>query len=349
MAWGGLLFPNPETSFASSLADVPDNNNITGFKDARVDELLGRLRPRVRSAEARRDHPGDRRHPGQLLSVHLGLGRAVQPHRLLEQVRPARGLPHARRRLPRHSDALVDRSAEGGGAAPRARRQLRDSCPSARPRFATGPNTATREGSRHRSMTAYFVRRFLLIIPTFLGITSRSFVVMQFVPGGPVERADHELPDGRDDRRRRRRIGDRPRQQRAARGARSRRSAATTASTSRCTFATACGCGTCCTSTSAARTCTKTRLGRHQVAFPGLDLPRAHRVLPGLPGLRAARRPQGRAPRLALRLDQQRRRVLGLRDSRAGRSARRCSCSSAAAASGTCFRSAAFGPTTGST
>jgi microcin C transport system substrate-binding protein len=41
LAWGGLLFPNPETSFSSSLADLPDNNNVTGFKDARVDELLG--------------------------------------------------------------------------------------------------------------------------------------------------------------------------------------------------------------------------------------------------------------------------------------------------------------------
>jgi len=38
--WGALIFPNPETSFASSLADVPNNNNITGFKDARVDQLL---------------------------------------------------------------------------------------------------------------------------------------------------------------------------------------------------------------------------------------------------------------------------------------------------------------------
>lgn len=37
-------------------------------------------------------------------------------------------------------------------------------------------------------MTAYFVRRFLLIIPTFIGITLVSFVVMQFVPGGPIER-----------------------------------------------------------------------------------------------------------------------------------------------------------------
>jgi microcin C transport system substrate-binding protein len=39
-AWGSLLFPNPETSFGSELADVPNNNNITGFKDKRVDELL---------------------------------------------------------------------------------------------------------------------------------------------------------------------------------------------------------------------------------------------------------------------------------------------------------------------
>ena len=37
-------------------------------------------------------------------------------------------------------------------------------------------------------MTGYFVRRILLIIPTFLGITLAVFLVMQFVPGGPVER-----------------------------------------------------------------------------------------------------------------------------------------------------------------
>src|SRR5437870_4640257 len=37
-------------------------------------------------------------------------------------------------------------------------------------------------------MTGYFLRRFLLIIPTFLGITMAVFVIMHFVPGGPVER-----------------------------------------------------------------------------------------------------------------------------------------------------------------
>ncbi len=38
-SWGALLFPNPETSWRSSLADQPHNNNLTGFKNERVDEL----------------------------------------------------------------------------------------------------------------------------------------------------------------------------------------------------------------------------------------------------------------------------------------------------------------------
>jgi microcin C transport system permease protein len=37
-------------------------------------------------------------------------------------------------------------------------------------------------------VVAYFLRRFLLIIPTFLGITVAVFLITNFVPGGPVER-----------------------------------------------------------------------------------------------------------------------------------------------------------------
>jgi len=37
-------------------------------------------------------------------------------------------------------------------------------------------------------MTGYFIRRILLIIPTFLGITMAIFAIMQAVPGGPIER-----------------------------------------------------------------------------------------------------------------------------------------------------------------
>lgn len=38
------------------------------------------------------------------------------------------------------------------------------------------------------SMAAYIFRRLLLMIPTLLGIMLISFVIIQFVPGGPVER-----------------------------------------------------------------------------------------------------------------------------------------------------------------
>lgn len=35
--------------------------------------------------------------------------------------------------------------------------------------------------------THYFIRRFILVIPTFIGITLLCFALIQFVPGGPVE------------------------------------------------------------------------------------------------------------------------------------------------------------------
>ena len=42
-------------------------------------------------------------------------------------------------------------------------------------------------------MTAYIARRLLLMIPTLLGILAVSFVVVQFAPGGPVERVIAQL------------------------------------------------------------------------------------------------------------------------------------------------------------
>ncbi len=38
-AWGALVFPNPETAYHSSMADPDNTNNITGVKNARIDEL----------------------------------------------------------------------------------------------------------------------------------------------------------------------------------------------------------------------------------------------------------------------------------------------------------------------
>src|SRR5437870_9427009 len=37
-------------------------------------------------------------------------------------------------------------------------------------------------------MAAYLIRRLLFMVPTLLGIMLVSFVVVQFAPGGPVER-----------------------------------------------------------------------------------------------------------------------------------------------------------------
>ena len=42
-------------------------------------------------------------------------------------------------------------------------------------------------------MTAYILRRLLLILPTMLGIMVVSFTVIQFAPGGPVERVIAQL------------------------------------------------------------------------------------------------------------------------------------------------------------
>ena len=40
LAYSGLVYPNPENSMRSYLADENDNNNVWGFKNDRVDELL---------------------------------------------------------------------------------------------------------------------------------------------------------------------------------------------------------------------------------------------------------------------------------------------------------------------
>ncbi len=40
MAWSGMLFPEPELNYRSTLAKVPNNNNITGVADPRLDALL---------------------------------------------------------------------------------------------------------------------------------------------------------------------------------------------------------------------------------------------------------------------------------------------------------------------
>ena len=42
-------------------------------------------------------------------------------------------------------------------------------------------------------MGAYILRRFLLIIPTLLGMMIINFTLTQFVPGGPIEQIIAQL------------------------------------------------------------------------------------------------------------------------------------------------------------
>jgi ABC-type microcin C transport system permease subunit YejB len=42
-------------------------------------------------------------------------------------------------------------------------------------------------------MAAYILRRILLMVPTLFGIMAVAFVVIQFAPGGPVERVIAQL------------------------------------------------------------------------------------------------------------------------------------------------------------
>ena len=45
-------------------------------------------------------------------------------------------------------------------------------------------------------MLAYILKRILLMVPTLLGALTLTFVVMQFVPGGPVEQLMAEASVG---------------------------------------------------------------------------------------------------------------------------------------------------------
>jgi microcin C transport system permease protein len=47
--------------------------------------------------------------------------------------------------------------------------------------------------SRGEALRDYIVRRLLVMIPTFLGITVATFLLCQFVPGGPIEQLQLQL------------------------------------------------------------------------------------------------------------------------------------------------------------
>lgn len=50
--------------------------------------------------------------------------------------------------------------------------------------------------SRGEALRDYVLRRFLLMIPTFIGITFVTFLLCQFVPGGPIDQLRLQLAGG---------------------------------------------------------------------------------------------------------------------------------------------------------
>lgn len=58
------------------------------------------------------------------------------------------------------------------------------------PDFAASPNARyhARTSAAWRPVTSYFIRRLLLVVPTFIGISLLVFTLTRLVPGGPIER-----------------------------------------------------------------------------------------------------------------------------------------------------------------
>src|SRR5580658_1861499 len=56
-----------------------------------------------------------------------------------------------------------------------------------------GPTDELSHSRRTDGMAAYIIRRILFMIPTLFGIMLVTFVVVQFAPGGPVEKVIAQL------------------------------------------------------------------------------------------------------------------------------------------------------------
>ena len=148
------------------------------------------VRKGVRLRHTRHAAAGTRRPHHQRPSLDSRVDRAVRTRGLLEQVRPAAWLHHAHRRLPRYRIPLVVRRREVASARGGDPRFLDRPWRGVERRQVLAGLRAARgaAGQSCHAMTGYFIRRLLLVVPTFIGITLAVFVVMHFVPGGPIER-----------------------------------------------------------------------------------------------------------------------------------------------------------------
>ena len=112
IGYTGALFPSPEQNLHSSLADQKNTNNITGFKNKRVDEIIEAYK---------KEFDQDRRTTllreldGIVVGEHLWVLQWSAPFERVvfwNKFGLSPGRAHPRGRLPRYSHPLVDRCGE---------------------------------------------------------------------------------------------------------------------------------------------------------------------------------------------------------------------------------------------
>ena len=185
---GGGPFPLPMQFFHSAQADQKASTNITGFKDKRADEIL-----------ALYDKELDVKKRAELLRELDGIV-AAQHHYLLEWSAPYERMVYWNKfGQPKGTITRIGDYRDPPGLwwfDPQKNQELEQALRDPSRKLAVGApddkywlEFAKIEETQIRpDVTSYFLRRLLLIVPTFIGITMAAFVVMHFVPGGPIER-----------------------------------------------------------------------------------------------------------------------------------------------------------------
>ena len=208
MALGGAMTPGDALRivFSSEAAATPGSRNIAGIADPAVDALIGeiaqadsraklnvapRARPLLRAGATDPD-----------VAARLAYWDMLGPRRWIRRA-PGPGDDRSDRQLigtmlsraPERS--ATPTSYDGSGAparpasvpyaSPRGQDAVRDCDTAASPR-SPAPSVERPDG-----MPAYIARRVLLMIPTLFGIMLFSFIIVQFAPGGPVERIIAQL------------------------------------------------------------------------------------------------------------------------------------------------------------
>ena len=181
--------PVPDAASHSVMADQKNTNNITGFKNKRADEIMEvyekefDLENRVQAASRVRRHLhntsitifSEWSAPYQRLLFwnKFGYPQGSSPGRATTGMcQPSGGSIRTKSQQARRGYAVIRRSISARDPAT----------------TTTGLSSASADVASGAAVTSYFLRRLLLIIPTFIGITLVVFVIMHFVPGGPVER-----------------------------------------------------------------------------------------------------------------------------------------------------------------